>query len=71
MHAEFFGKRDNVVAALQPLDCHLSECLGIPSDRSPLRQLQFLSLQNVPIASVSILGFSPKKNGLEVIAGQG
>jgi hypothetical protein len=52
MHAEFLGERDDVLAALQPLDRHLPECLGI-SPYSLFCHLQFLSLQSVPISSVS------------------
>jgi len=65
MHAQFFRQRDNIFAALQPLNCHLPECLRVvlPSSRC---HSQFLSLQGVPIASVSILGFSPWSSGSTV-----
>jgi hypothetical protein len=59
MHAEFFCQRDNVVAPLQSLDRHLPECLRVSPRRSLFCHSQFLSLQGVPTASVSILGFSP------------
>src|SRR5436305_7084597 len=58
MHVELFRERDNVVATLQPLNCHLPECLGVPS-YSSFCHSQFLSLHGVPIASVSASGFSP------------
>src|SRR6202030_49046 len=38
-----------------------SECLGIAPHRSLLCHSQSLSLQSVPNATVSILGFSPKR----------
>src|SRR5215469_14218951 len=50
MHAQLLRERDNVIAALQPLDCHLPERLGVPPNCPLLRHLQFLSLQSVPIA---------------------
>lgn len=58
MNAELFRQGNNVVAPLQPLDRQFAECSGIPS-HSSLCHSQFLSLQSVPIASVSLLGFSP------------
>src|SRR5579863_7478660 len=61
MDTELSGQSQNVLAALQPLHRHLPECLGVPS-HSSLCHSQFLSLQGVPIASVSTFGFSPKQN---------
>ena len=58
---ELFRERDNVVATLQPLNCHLPECLGVPS-YSSFCHSQFLSLHGVPIASVSASGFSPLRD---------
>src|SRR5262249_30827938 len=58
MYAELSGRSQNVLAALQPLHHHLPECRGVPS-HSSLCHSHFLSLQSVPIASVSILGFTP------------
>jgi hypothetical protein len=53
MHAELLGERDDVFAALQPLDRHLPKCLGVTPYCSLLCHLQFLSLQSVPIPCVS------------------
>src|SRR6516164_11858915 len=59
VHAEFLGQRDDVVATLQPLHCHLAKSFGVTPDCSLLCHSQFLSLQCVPITSVSFDGFSP------------
>jgi hypothetical protein len=58
MDTELSGQSQHVLAALQPLHRHLPKCLGVPS-HSSLCHSQFLSLQGVPIASVSTFGFSP------------
>ena len=34
MHPEFFRERYDVVAALQALDRHLPECVGVPPNSS-------------------------------------
>src|ERR1700744_3598122 len=47
MHTELCRQRNDVVAVLQSLNCHLPEGLGI-SSHSSFCHLQFLSLQSVP-----------------------
>jgi hypothetical protein len=59
VHPQFLGECHDVVATLQPLDRHLPKGLGISTYYSFLCHSQFLSLQSVPIASVSFEGFSP------------
>jgi len=58
---QFLGERHDIVATLQPLDSHLSKRFGISTYCSFLCHSQSLSLQGVPIASVSFEGFSPKE----------
>jgi len=62
VHAEFLGQRDDGVATLQPLRCHLAKGFGAPPDCSLLCHSQLLSLQGVANQRVSFLGVSPSRN---------
>ena len=59
MHAKFLRERDHIIAPSQAIYCHLPEGPRI-APHSSLCHLQLLSLQTVPLASVSNLGVTPE-----------
>jgi len=69
MNAQLFRKRHDVVTFAEAINRHLTECPWISSDPS-LSHLQLLSLQRVPLESVSELGFSPNQIGPSVPIGE-